>query len=61
MIKNKFRIIVTENIEYTMTREEKDNVTLETFLKRIYSQPWLQVKENVAVQVSQIKIVEKLK
>lgn len=61
MEKSTFRIIMTDEIGFTITKEEKENVSLEEFLNRIHSQPWLEINHRIAVQVSQIQYVEKLK
>ena len=61
MEKSTFRIIMTDEIGFTITKEEKENVSLEEFLNRIHSQPWLEINPRIAVQVSQIQYVEKLK
>ena len=61
MIESRFRITIDAELSYTMKKADKEAITLAKFVERVYSKPWLMLSDGkTAIQVSQIKTIEKV-
>lgn len=55
---SRFKITLDSQLNVVVTRT--DDIALEDYIAFVHSKPWLLLQARSAIQVSQIKLIEKL-